>query len=552
MPTAGLSPELKFHSLRHTYATWALDAGVPIWKVAGMLGGAFGDVADIVFDVGERLSGATAILGTMGTGAAVAAAGLVAVGVAATQIAAAADAAAKRLVETGHAAQIPAEALASLERYRDGTSSLRTETDVLTVSLGSDLAAAVGDVAARFALMLDTIDRGRALLREFTDVVDGYVSPVLRGVMAITSGGSSELLRFANQWVDTGATAVTEANKIEAAAKTAADAVGQLTEVQRQRIAVQKELDDEDAFEASAYAQLGMVIDDVATSTARATTATQARLTAGSQEHAQLLATVQTLEEREALYQRQIGLQDQIARQDAAAAAARAAEAEAQLAYEQRATEAIQIAQQLRADAIEDMRQRAASVAGLAGDLVSGMSDIATQAAERLAAAAANGSAVQQRQALAAFRAAKATQIAAATMEAIRAGISMIPSYSFLPAGAAVPAAAATAALGLAAAVQRINSTKPPSFQRGGLVQGDTPDHRIIQARADEAVITGRGVAALGGRAGVEAVNRGHAAPSAPSAVYVQLDGRQIAAALTDPLGSLLGGAPMGRRPLYG
>jgi len=38
MPTAGLSPDLKFHSLRHTYASLCVAAGIPAFDISRFMG----------------------------------------------------------------------------------------------------------------------------------------------------------------------------------------------------------------------------------------------------------------------------------------------------------------------------------------------------------------------------------------------------------------------------------------------------------------------------------------------------------------------------------
>jgi integrase len=35
---AGLGPDVTPHTLRHTCATWKVQAGMPLWDVAGFLG----------------------------------------------------------------------------------------------------------------------------------------------------------------------------------------------------------------------------------------------------------------------------------------------------------------------------------------------------------------------------------------------------------------------------------------------------------------------------------------------------------------------------------
>jgi hypothetical protein len=79
------------------------------------------------------------------------------------------------------------------------------------------------------------------------------------------------------------------------------------------------------------------------------------------------------------------------------------------------------------------------------------------------------------------------------------------------------------------------------------------PDHQLIQARADEAVLTGRGVRTLGGPDAVEQLNRGMAGGAGgQTVVNMYVDGRRLASSSVNEWGSLLSGRPLGRRPAYG
>jgi hypothetical protein len=54
------------------------------------------------------------------------------------------------------------------------------------------------------------------------------------------------------------------------------------------------------------------------------------------------------------------------------------------------------------------------------------------------------------------------------------------------------------------------------------------------------------------GADGLEALNRGNAPQGGgPTVVNLHVDGRKLATAYVDPLGSLSSGIPSGRRPLY-
>jgi hypothetical protein len=112
-------------------------------KVANLLGGPFGDLADIVFDLGESASGATAAIGGLGASVLGAVVGVAALSYAGVQLASAADEAAHRLEKAGLASLIPAESRQSIDDYRSATEGLRNQVDLLAVTLGGPLLSAV-------------------------------------------------------------------------------------------------------------------------------------------------------------------------------------------------------------------------------------------------------------------------------------------------------------------------------------------------------------------------------------------------------------------------
>jgi hypothetical protein len=134
----------------------------------------------------------------------------------------------------------------------------------------------------------------------------------------------------------------------------------------------------------------------------------------------------------------------------------------------------------------------------------------------------------QRAEALKAFKANQKLQIAQATIESIRAGISLIPSFSAIPFGGGIALATAAAAAAEFSAVSAIRAQDPPEFSAGRLPgASSSPDHTMVGSfRDDEAVLTNRGVANVGGRDGVRAVNeRG----LGPPVVQVFLGRRMVA-----------------------
>lgn len=107
----------------------------------------------------------------------------------------------------------------------------------------------------------------------------------------------------------------------------------------------------------------------------------------------------------------------------------------------------------------------------------------------------------------AARRAFAIQQAAALANAAVQGSQAIIAALTIPPPGGQIAAAFVSAAI--AAQVALIASTPPPKFARGGVIQGEAYDGRLIEAEVGEGVLTRRGVRAVGGEAGVAAANRG-------------------------------------------
>ena len=101
--------------------------------------------------------------------------------------------------------------------------------------------------------------------------------------------------------------------------------------------------------------------------------------------------------------------------------------------------------------------------------------------------------------------------------------------FAYLNVGAP---AAALAITGPAVIAQTavVLANKPPQFNDGGMV---TPDHRLISAQPGEAVVSRRGVAALGGPSGLSELNKGMGSGGSMTANIV-IDRRIIGQAVAD------------------
>jgi hypothetical protein len=135
----------------------------------------------------------------------------------------------------------------------------------------------------------------------------------------------------------------------------------------------------------------------------------------------------------------------------------------------------------------------------------------------------------QQKAAKAAFIAGQAAATADVIMSSATSYMALLTAFAYLGPTAPI-AAAAIVGPSVAANMAVIASAKPPQFADGGMV---TPDHRMISAQPGEAVISRRGVAALGGPTGIDSLNRGMQSGQNVTANIV-LDRRIIGQAVAD------------------
>jgi len=129
---------------------------------------------------------------------------------------------------------------------------------------------------------------------------------------------------------------------------------------------------------------------------------------------------------------------------------------------------------------------------------------------------AKDGTKAQKQAAMASFvisRASAIAQITMATAKAIMESLTILPPFGPIQA----------AAVGVTGAVQlaTVMSTPPPTFHTGGGIgsSGVAPDEVTIRAKSGEGVLSAQGMAAIGGRAGLNGLNRGG---SGPELVVVQ------------------------------
>lgn len=490
-------------------------------KSLGMLGGPFAQLGDLVFDLGEKVGGAGNAVGSFGVIVGGAAVGVTALATAGFELASAAEASAKRLEEAGLAALIPPEAQASVEDYRGGLAALRTEVDVLTVQLGGPAMTAIGDLSYAIVGIGNAAENIIGPLSKVAATVSAAVdTPAVRALLALGTFGGSEAARAMSASLASAAASGRDVAAIRTAEAQAATAG---------KAAVETEIKARTAAVA--------VVEKHTTALKENNDAAQLEAEIARAVASDVAAAEKTKEDsRIATYESAKALNEQYA-------ADQEARQQRMLEYEAESNAAFLAS-------IENAKQAALARADAVANSLSSFSDLASAVYESIAEKGANATEQEKRTAKTAFAISKALSVSQALISGATAAITMAasPAYAALgPFGPALAAASAAAATG--AALAQIASVKPPSFARGGMVDTD-PDHRLIAARADEAVLTGRGVQAAGGPEAVRRMNEG--GTQSGSVVHMYVDGRRLATASSNEWGSLLTGRPMGRRPAYG
>ncbi len=561
-------------------------------KLLSSLGGPFGDIGDIAFDLRGKLAGTAGAIGAAGAAAAGATAVIAGLGIAAGALASHASEAQKRLDEMGLAAHVPPEARASIEAYDTAIASLSREADLLSVTLGGPVAEAVGTLASALVGARVELDKLNDAAEPAVAVL-GRMAESGRTLQRLFSLGMTERLqRGLEELVETGKehTAVLDGETAalkkqkeinEAAYKAAMDA-----KAAQDRAAAEEERRTAERTK-TAKSFWDVVAEGAAESNAARKEEEEAARRAEQAEKDALKAAQDRLDlERQAKAEtdaqtaatrdlvRQLGeLQEKI---DEIKTPIRAAMEEirrhlanaAHFAVEvtQVITDAITLMAERRMDLIRSIAAKEREAAEEAreewreseeeqiealrerGKLTDRQAEkrlrqldieeqtrilmLAREQAERRAAL------------MEAWRQTQSAQIAMATVESIRAGISLMSSMAYL--GVAAPfAAAAISAGALATAIAGIRATPPPE-----LPTGRTPDHRQqVAIRDDEAVLNPRATAAV-----VEAINGSGVARGGPTHVTLQIDGRDVARAVAPRLEGMmrLGGLGLGRRQLGG
>jgi hypothetical protein len=159
----------------------------------------------------------------------------------------------------------------------------------------------------------------------------------------------------------------------------------------------------------------------------------------------------------------------------------------------------------LHAEEMDRIRERQEETIAASTDALDSLSGLAAQSAMMMAEASAEGTEQAARVVFGASKALALASIPIKVAEGIVTAAALPPPADALKA-AAVIATGATQALAVA-------SAKPPTFDRGGIINSGTGDQVIASVLPGEAVLNRSATAALGVD-GVNALNAGRGAPS--------------------------------------
>lgn len=541
-------------------------------KLSSIIGGPFGDMADLALDLGEKLGGTAGAIGAAGAAAGVAVAAVAALGVGVKALADGALEATKRLEETGHAAEIPPEALESVRDYEASTKDLRTQIDLLTVSIGAPLAGALTTAVDVSAAL---IEQWRELSAQAKQVQDFSIGMV-RGLVAFGSLGTSEIALAYTDAIRESADAARDAAEAYAAdvdmlaqlGMTTGDAEADAAALaNRTREAAQAERDrtaaTEDATRA-AEEQMRILDEQIKGTDALILEIQNQQYATQTLDQLQTDLTSTSEDAIEAFNKMNAALQEmadnlQPSKWEIATMAVAAYAKELNAIANGPQVNAMMdafgnLAELQRMNHEEDVGRLKARMEGRRKEIEAFVesefdrvdalresgaltaSEAALRKREIQEEAQAKRQALRQRTAdereaaLKTFRASQTSARALAIISAAQAALAMIPAFLWMGPFAPIGAAAA-AGTALAVQLKTINAQKPPEFAMGRLPMSS--DHTTLAAlQPAEAVLSQRGVAAAGGREGVAALNDGRSTPN--SRIVLQFDRRTIAEVMVE------------------
>lgn len=504
-------------------------------KLGKALAEQFGGPIAKLADLSTGTAGAVGAIGAAGF-AAVAGVGALAAG--AKRLADSAVEARDRLLALGLDAEIPPEAAASLAAYESASRDLQVQLDLLTVTIGSDVAGALTDVALVAADAVSAFLRLSEYGRD-VDTVFGQITE--RAQLFARVGTAIGSLGISEAFLAIAGSAREEADAHREAAEAASNQTEMLVALGMVSEDTQVDLEHE--------ARLRREATEAAKMQAEAARRAAEAERAAAAERAELLRENQAIVDEldaQAEERRAAELAATKAHQNALMAAELARwqsyAAEAEIATDA-AIAAIQEQIDESVAAFEAQKAAESAAAENALQLIDTVLGARIAALER-------GNKEDRRQArnLAAIQRGSALfGIGANTAEAILKAFALFgppPSPAGIASAAAAGFAGATqAAVVLSQPLPELPMGRPP-----------TQDHtETVRIRPDEAVLDGRTTQRLGGADGIRALLDG--AALGPKEVAVYLDGREFARAVMDRGGRAQptpGSWAAGRRVLYG
>jgi hypothetical protein len=459
----------------------------------GRMGGMFGTVGDLAFDVVAPLGEVTAGLGAAGLAvggvtialtAAAASAAIVTAGlVAMTNAAVSAE---ERLEKAGMAAVLPAEARQNLDSFTNATENLRNEWDRFIVLVGSEFA---DELAVNISFVTEAVS---ALSNAFSFATD-EIGPFIREVHRFTTLGLSEHVYEARE--------AFIAHRLEVS-------------------------NNEAAYDNLVSAiQSFAVIRDAVTKANKKDTKVVKENTAAYDD---LVASHKEFEENRL----NSITEAQLRTEESLQAGVEAERERADILIELRAKEAAEITRlnEEAADAAaaawdEAHRQMQAGNMTLyqtTQNVLSAIADSFTASARARIAAGEELSDEERKQAYRAFQRGQELQAAGAIIEGIRSAVALIPAFAYLGPGAPV-AAAAVAGTATGIALAGIYGQPAPEFP-----VGRSPDHQLVGVQRTEGIANNRAMSDPEFADHLRRANRGERQGSQgdQSRVYVELDPR--------------------------
>lgn len=550
-------------------------------RTASLMGGAFGDISDSLFDLGERFGQVTNNFSGWQRTAAMSAAGATAVGFALTFAAGAAIGAASATIQM---AQASTEAASRLEKMGLLTDDQSQKANALRLQLAG-LAVAQDQVSVSFAESTPLYGNVVSLVTGITVVVGhaidamGQIIPMAMRVTDAFSVAFAPPVGLAVQYIrdqliSYGVAAAETLGRVSQASQKTAQDLRRIADEQLVWAGAIRQTDDD---ARAMMAALGMIdeepakvhkvtqaVDELAKARKRAQDELRAQHFEALADDSQrvIMSTVAHQQALDAKLAAEVAFeQELLAVRVAGQEAYDAVTTQAQMARQEAVSQASQMALSANLQAVEQLssailqatgeqiaarkREHRATMAEyqsqkdvVAARLESGKIT-REQAEERLAQIEAEEALARQQNAETrkqqanaakrAFAANKAARIAAVVSEAALALVALTTAFAYLGPGA-VPAAAAITVPLAATQVGIIAAQKAPKFATGGMV-GPDPVHRPIYATPREAVLTERGVDAAGGPDGVASLNRGGGMSSGGGVAAVHLDGALLGAA---------------------